>query len=169
MYGTGAGAHDWESEVTRAMTDIGFKQGKASPCVFWHRQREIKALFHGDDFVSSVERTELEWLCKGLEEEVRDEDDRGGRGRRPGQGGKSAEPNREMAPAKRDVRPVPSTRKLSVVIQEQRNIAPSQHQPRKKRDARHEEEKRQDLNERGLSGKLGDKMDDDNNGDTLTK
>ena len=34
--------------------------------MFWHRQRDIKALFHGDDFVSSGERTELEWLCKGL-------------------------------------------------------------------------------------------------------
>ena len=34
MYGTRAPAHDWQSEVTRTMTDLGFKQGKASPWVF---------------------------------------------------------------------------------------------------------------------------------------
>ena len=40
---------------------------------------------------------------QGFEEEkVRHEDDHGGRRPRPGQGGESAEPNREMAPAKRD-------------------------------------------------------------------
>ena len=38
MYGTRAAAHDWQSEVTRTMTDLGFKQGKASLCVFWHLQ-----------------------------------------------------------------------------------------------------------------------------------
>ena len=66
MYGTRAAAHDCQSEVTRTMTDLGFKQGQASPCVFGHRRRDIKALVHGDDFMSSGERTELEWLCKSL-------------------------------------------------------------------------------------------------------
>ena len=53
MNETRAAAHDWQSEVTRTMTELGFKQSKASPCVFWHRQRDIKALVHGDDFISS--------------------------------------------------------------------------------------------------------------------
>ena len=34
--------------------DLGFKQGEASTCVFWHQQRDIKALVHGDDFVSGT-------------------------------------------------------------------------------------------------------------------
>ena len=66
MYGTRADAHDWQADVTRTMKDLGFKQGEASPCVFWHRQRDIKALVHGNDFVSSGEGAELEWLWKGL-------------------------------------------------------------------------------------------------------
>ena len=57
MYGTTAAAHDWQSEVTRTMTELGFKQCEASPRVFWHRQRDMEALVHGDDFVSSGERT----------------------------------------------------------------------------------------------------------------
>ena len=93
MYGTRAAAHDWQAEVTRTTTGLGFKQSRASPCVFWHRQRDIKALVHGDDFMSSVERTKLEWLCKGLKKFET---------KRPGQGGESAEPNFETAPAQRD-------------------------------------------------------------------
>ena len=67
--------------------------------MFWHRQRDIKALVHGDDFVSSGERPELEWSCKGPKKKS-ETDDHGGRGRRHGQGGESIEPNREMAPEK---------------------------------------------------------------------
>ena len=65
MHETRAAAHDWQAEVTRTFKELGFKQGKASPCVFWH-QRDIKALVHGDDFLSSIERTKLERLWKGL-------------------------------------------------------------------------------------------------------
>ena len=65
MYGTRAAAHDWQSEVTKTMIDLGFKQRKASPRVFWHGQRDIETFVHGDDFMSPGERTELEWMCKG--------------------------------------------------------------------------------------------------------
>ena len=57
MYGTGAAGHDWQSEVARRMTNVEFNQGKASPRVFWHRQRDIKALVQGDDFVPSGEES----------------------------------------------------------------------------------------------------------------
>ena len=62
IYGTQAAAHDCQSEVTRTMVDLELKQGKASPCVFWHRRIDIKALVHEGDCLSSVERTELEWV-----------------------------------------------------------------------------------------------------------
>ena len=42
-----------ENVDVRDSAELGFKQSKASPCVFWHRQRGIKALVHGDDFMSS--------------------------------------------------------------------------------------------------------------------
>ena len=85
------------------MKHLGFRQGKASPCVSWHWQRDINAFIREDDFVSSSERAELEWLCKWLREEVRHEDDHGRRGRRHGQGGESIEPTRELAPENRDI------------------------------------------------------------------
>ena len=60
----------WQAEVTRTMKDLGFKQGIASLCVFQHRHRDIKAVVHGDAFVSSGDRAELEWLCRGLKLET---------------------------------------------------------------------------------------------------
>ena len=77
--GIRAAAHDWEAEVTRTMKDWGVKHGKTSACVFWHLQRDIKALVHGDDVVSSAERAELEWVCKGSTKKF-ETDDHGGRG-----------------------------------------------------------------------------------------
>ena len=61
-----AAPRDWQSAVTRTMWDLGFTQARASPCVIWNRQRDCKALVHGDDFVS-CDKTELEWLCRSLQ------------------------------------------------------------------------------------------------------
>ena len=70
--------------------------------MFWHRQRDIKALVHGDDFVSSSERAELGWLCKGLKKKfetkmimVGEDDDMAKEAR-------VLNRNREMTPAKGD-------------------------------------------------------------------
>ena len=64
LRGARPAVHDWQSRVTRTMKDLRFKQGRASPCVFWHRQRDIKALVHGDDFVSSGESLQKEFETK---------------------------------------------------------------------------------------------------------
>ena len=93
--GTGAIAHDWQAELTRTLKDLGFKQGRASPCVLCHRQKDIKTMVHRDDFVSSRERSELEWLCRSLQTfatkmKMKGQDD---------DLDKEAEPNREVAPA----------------------------------------------------------------------
>ena len=98
---------------------------------------------------------------QGLEEEMRDEDDHGGRGRRPVQGGESAEQNREVAPAKRDH--VRGRSQAETLIrdrgaEELETISP----PAAKETGREtEEEKRYDLNERRLNGKLGCKINDE--------
>ena len=65
MYGTRAAARNWQSKVTRTKKELGFQLGTASPCVFWNRQGDIKALVHGYGFASFSDRSELEWLCRG--------------------------------------------------------------------------------------------------------
>ena len=49
------------------MKAIGFEQGKASPCTFYHRERAIRTYIHGDDFVSVGTDADLKWLRKEIE------------------------------------------------------------------------------------------------------
>ncbi len=49
MYGTRDAAPNWEEEYSSTMIEIGFRQGKSSPCVFYHAG---KGMIHGDDFTT---------------------------------------------------------------------------------------------------------------------
>ena len=67
MYGTRDAAQNRANEYASMLVDIGFTQGKASPCVFYHEQRKIRTFVHGDDYVSSAVPQQLEWLKQELE------------------------------------------------------------------------------------------------------
>ena len=56
MYGTRSAAQAWQREVNETMKEIGFKVCKVSPCIFYHSQRRIRSMIHGDDFMSSGKR-----------------------------------------------------------------------------------------------------------------
>ena len=143
------------------MKELGFKQGTASPCVFWHQQRDIKVLVHGDDFVSSGERVELEWLCQGLKKKFEttmimmgEDDDKAMEARvlnrivrwHPRKGITYEADPRHAETISRDTG-AESLKTMST--------------PAAKETGREtEEEKRQVLQERRLSGKLGSKMND---------
>ena len=44
------------------MNDIGFVSGKATPCVFFHKEKNVRAVVHGDDFTILGKVEELDWL-----------------------------------------------------------------------------------------------------------
>ncbi len=48
------------------MNEIGFEQGKASPCSLYHPDRDIRTVVHGDDFTSLATRDQRDWLAKEL-------------------------------------------------------------------------------------------------------
>ena len=50
MYGTRDAAQNWECEYVEIMEGIGFRRGQSTPCVFWHKEKGIWAVIHGDDF-----------------------------------------------------------------------------------------------------------------------
>ena len=52
------------------MATLGFSIGKASPVLFWHPQRSLKCLVHGDDFVVSDEPVDLVWMRNELESKL---------------------------------------------------------------------------------------------------
>ena len=68
MYGTRDAAQNWASEYAEMLVSIGFTQGKASLCVFHHRDRGIRTFVHGDDYVSTAMPRQLEWLKGKLED-----------------------------------------------------------------------------------------------------
>ena len=62
LYGTREAAANVQHEVEIFMTTIVFRQGRYNACTFWYPQRDVKAMLHGDDFVSTGEEHDLEWL-----------------------------------------------------------------------------------------------------------
>jgi hypothetical protein len=62
MYGTRDAAQNWEVTYVKFMNDIGFVSGKATPCVFFHEERELRAVVHGDDFTMLGRESELSWF-----------------------------------------------------------------------------------------------------------
>ena len=68
MYGTRDAAQNWEADYTELMMNIGFQQGRASPCVFWHPEKGIRAVIHGDDFTMLGHQGSLDWFRNKIQE-----------------------------------------------------------------------------------------------------
>jgi hypothetical protein len=62
MYGTRDAAKRWEETYTQHLLDLGFKQGRASPCCFTHSTRDIQCVVHGDDFTFLGDDVDLDWI-----------------------------------------------------------------------------------------------------------
>ena len=67
MYGTRDAAQNWGETCAEAMIKAGFERGRASPCVFYHKDRKIRTYIHGDDYVSVGQDQDLKWLKGVLE------------------------------------------------------------------------------------------------------
>ena len=70
MYETKAAAQNWQKKVQETMATLGFSNGKASPVLFYHHQRSLKCLVHGDDFVVSGEPVDLVSMRSELESKL---------------------------------------------------------------------------------------------------
>ena len=70
IYGTRDAAQNWEEEYNDFMVSVGFKRGLASPCVFYHKSRNIRVVIHGDDFSALGPREGLVAYRQGLEQLV---------------------------------------------------------------------------------------------------
>ena len=62
MYGTLDAAEQWSLHYTATLEAAGFRKGAASPCHFWHRDRDIWPIVHGDDFISIAEGPDQQFL-----------------------------------------------------------------------------------------------------------
>ena len=62
MYGTRTAANNWQKFYTKVLLDNGFKRTRACTCTFRHTSRDIDLVVHGDDFISTADGEDLQWL-----------------------------------------------------------------------------------------------------------
>ena len=67
MYGTRDAAANWEIRYSEVMKEGGFIKGRASPCHFYHPEKNIYVMVHGDDFFSTGQIEDLKYLKDLLE------------------------------------------------------------------------------------------------------
>lgn len=67
-YGTRDAGALWEDTYAAALTSIGLTRGKASPCCFVRKARNISIVVHGDDFTLLGLRSDLLWVRDKLVE-----------------------------------------------------------------------------------------------------
>ena len=66
FYGTRDAAKGWQETLSSHLESIGFVRGQGHTSVFWHPERSIKTLAHGDDYVSADDETSMNWMEQEL-------------------------------------------------------------------------------------------------------
>ena len=66
MYGTRDAAQGWEGAYRTALETMGFKRGRASPCVFYHAGRQVFLTVHGDDVLATGSANSSSWFERSL-------------------------------------------------------------------------------------------------------
>jgi hypothetical protein len=64
MYGARDAARHWEMEYTEMMVEAGFTPGVHCPYAFWHKERDVRVVVHGDDFTVLGKKESLDWFRK---------------------------------------------------------------------------------------------------------
>ena len=62
LYGTRDAPARWEAFLSAELRKMGFVQGLASPCCFHHRERDLRCVVHGDDFMFVGCAASLAWI-----------------------------------------------------------------------------------------------------------
>ncbi len=68
MYGTRDATQNWEREYESAFLNLRFQQGKSSPCLFYHKDRDLRVIVHGDDMTCLGEDSSLQWMTSELQQ-----------------------------------------------------------------------------------------------------
>jgi hypothetical protein len=62
LYGCRPAAQAWESLYSEKFIEAGFERGLGSSVSFWHRERDLACVVHGDDFTFSGFDVDLIWI-----------------------------------------------------------------------------------------------------------
>ena len=62
LYGTRAGAHNWQLQLGKDFTSLGFSQARGSPCLFCHKGEGATLVVFGDDMWLLADQEALDTL-----------------------------------------------------------------------------------------------------------
>ena len=66
LQGTRDAAQNWEEEYSSYVISLGFARGKSTPCIFYHKARNVRLSVHGDDFTLLGSDKELDWFRSAI-------------------------------------------------------------------------------------------------------
>ena len=52
LYGMRVAASNWGKEYSKTLEEVGFQPGRATVVAFFHPERDIRIIVHGDDLLS---------------------------------------------------------------------------------------------------------------------
>ena len=50
LYGMRGAGNAWERDYSKRFLEAGFTKGRSAPTVFYHEERQLRCVVHGDDF-----------------------------------------------------------------------------------------------------------------------
>ncbi len=86
LYGTRDAAANWQKEICEFMENIGFIRGVYNACTYYHEEKQIRTIVHGDDFVQVGNAEQLDWLEKQMDKRFQLKTQKIGRNRREKEG-----------------------------------------------------------------------------------
>ena len=61
----------WEDTYTMVLEAMGFRTGVSNPCIFHHKERNLMAVVHGDDFTTLGLDDDIDWLKANYKSHLR--------------------------------------------------------------------------------------------------
>ena len=68
LYGFRPAAAAWEKHYSEKFESVGFTRGTSCGVVFYHKERDIRAVIHGDDFTMLASNGQLDWFQENQEQ-----------------------------------------------------------------------------------------------------
>ena len=69
LYGCRKAGQAWEDHYAQVLCLAGFTRGAASPVTFWHAERQMWCVVHGDDFTFTGQEEDLNYVTGVLQKE----------------------------------------------------------------------------------------------------
>ena len=64
LYGFRPAAAAWENHYAEKLQSVGFRRGLATPVSFYHKEKDLSLVVHGDDFTFVGEDSSLNWIAR---------------------------------------------------------------------------------------------------------